>query len=114
MRISDWSSDVCSSDLAGWLRNPDFNGAVQEGVGFYQLTVSNGFRMSAAKAFLRPAMKRPNLTVRTHAHVTRILFDGVTAAGVEYAGKGFCYKVRAEKEVILCGGVINSPQLLQL
>src|SRR3546814_4932947 len=70
--------------------------------------------MSAAKAFLRPAMKRPNLTVRTHAHVTRILFDGVTAAGVEYAGKGFCYKVRAEKEVILCGGVINSPQLLQL
>src|ERR1700710_3011278 len=98
-------------------RNPDYNGAIQEGVSYAQRTIENGRRVSAATAFLHPAMKRPNVHVRTHAHATEIVFDGKRAVGVRYVkgGKGGTpVEVRANKEVILAGGTYNSPQLLQL
>lgn len=99
---------------AGLPLNPDFNGATQEGVGIFQITTRNGRRMSAARAFLRPAMKRPNVTVHMHVHVTRILFEGRRAIGVEYVRDGHKATVLAGREVILSGGSIGSPQLLQL
>ncbi len=98
----------------GLLFNPDFNGKNQEGVGLYQITTKNGMRMSAARAFLRPAMKRKNVTVITKAQATRILFEGKRAVGVEYIKGGVTKSVRANREVILSGGAVNSPQLLQL
>lgn len=94
--------------------NPDFNGASQEGVGVYQLNTKNGRRMSPARAFLYPAMKRANVRVVTRALVTRILFEGRRAVGVEYRGKEGTVAARAGREVVLCGGSVNSPQLLQL
>lgn len=94
--------------------NPDFNGRSQEGVGVYQLNTKNGRRMSPARAFLHPAMKRSNVKVATNALATRILFEGRRAVGVEYRSKGRTVSVRAGREVVLCGGSVNSPQLLQL
>ena len=99
---------------AGLQRNSDFNGAAQEGVGHFQLTVKNGRRNSAARAFLRPALARPNLAVVSQAHVTRILFEGRRAVGVEYMQGGVRKTARALREVIVSGGAVNSPQLLQL
>jgi choline dehydrogenase len=93
---------------------PDFNGETQEGAGTYQLTAKYGFRRSAATAFLRPAMKRKNVTVVTSAFATNILFDGKRATGVAYEHKGKPIVARAKREVILSGGAVNSPQLLQL
>jgi len=98
---------------AGLPANPDFNGPSQEGVGKYQVTQWRGARWSAADAYLRPARKRPNLTVRTQAQATRIVFEGARAAGVEYV-QGSRLVARARREVVLCGGAINSPQLLML
>ncbi len=98
----------------GLPQNSDFNGAHQEGVGIYQLTTRNGRRMSAARAFLWPAMRRRNVRVETGAHVTRILFQGRQAVGVEYRQNGQLKTARAGREVILSGGSINTPQLLQL
>ncbi len=92
--------------------NADFNGAEQEGVGWYQATQKDGERHSAFDAFLRPALERPNLTVRTRAHITRILFDGRRAVGVEYVQDNRLQRAFADREVILCGGAINSPQVL--
>ena len=89
--------------------NEDLSGARQEGAGYLHLTTRNGRRCSAAVAYLKPARKRPNLAVRTDAHVSRILFEGKRAVGVEYGGE----KVSA-REVILSAGAIQSPQLLQL
>jgi choline dehydrogenase len=94
--------------------NEDFNGATQEGVGAYQYTTRNGQRMSAARAFLRPAMKRRNVRVVTHAQVTKVLFEGTRATGVEYLHQGVKKAAMAGREVILAGGAINSVQLLQL
>ncbi len=94
--------------------NPDFNGADQEGAGLYQLTTRDGRRLSAARAFLRPAMRRSNLRVETHAHATRIRFDGKRATGVEYTRHGACHFAAAGRAVIVAAGAINSPQLLQL
>ncbi len=98
----------------GLTGNPDFNGETQEGAGLYQITAKNGFRMSAAKAYLRPAARRSNLTIETGAHVTRILFDQKTAKGIEYVQQGNIKQAQANREVIVSGGAINSPQLLQL
>ena len=98
----------------GLPRNPDFNGADQEGVGHYQITTKNGRRMSTARAYLRPAMKRANVTVLTGAHACRVLFDGKRAGGIEFIHKGEIRHAMADREVILSGGAINSPQLLQL
>src|SRR5437660_318553 len=99
---------------AGFKANPDFNGAEQEGVGNYQLTVRKMRRCSAAVGYLRPAMKRPNLTVETRAFAHRVLFDGKRAVGLEYEQNGALRRVRARREVLLAGGSLLSPQLLQL
>ncbi len=100
-------------------RNDDFNGAQQEGAGLFQVTQfngnrRNGERCSAAAAFLHPHMARKNLTVLTKAHAARIVFDGKRAVGVRYRQEGTDKSVSAGREVILCGGAFNSPQLLQL
>jgi choline dehydrogenase len=105
---------IAAVEAAGLSYNPDFNGATQEGVGHYQMTIKNGRRNSAARAFLRPAMRRRNIKVVCHAQVTKIVFEGPRATGVEYVQNGTTKTVRAGREIILCGGAINSPQLLQL
>lgn len=92
----------------------DFNGVSQEGVGIYQITTRNGRRLSAARAFLRPAMKRPNVAVETNSLATRILFEGRRAVGVEYLKRGRPVSARARREVIVSAGAVNAPQLLQL
>jgi choline dehydrogenase len=94
--------------------NPDLNGATAEGVGLYQITTRDGLRMSAARAFLRPVLKRANLQLVTRAHVTRVVFEGRRVVGVEYIRNGQRIIARAGREVILSAGSINSPQLLQL
>lgn len=94
--------------------NEDFNGAQQEGVGYFQVTQKNGQRHSAAAAFLKPVLTRPNLTIKTGAHVTRLLFDKQCVVGVEFAQNGQRQQVRVNREVLLCGGAINSPQTLLL
>jgi choline dehydrogenase len=109
--VSDAVIDACVE--AGLPRN-DPNGGEQEGVAYYQLTVKNGQRCSAAVAYLHPVMGRPNLTVETKALASRILFEGKRAVGVEFVQNGRKRTVRAKAEVILAGGAINSPQLLQL
>lgn len=104
-------------EAAGSLSFPptsDFNGNNPEGVGIYQINTRGGWRASTANAFLRPALKRPNLTLRTKAMATRILFDGKRATGVEFIARGATRQVKARREVILSGGSINSPQLLML
>lgn len=99
---------------AGLALNGDFNGTTFEGVGYYQLTVRNGRRMSSARAFLHPARRRRNLHVITNALASKILFDGERAVGIEYERNGQRAVARAGGEVILCAGAINTPQLLQL
>ncbi len=95
-------------------RNDDFNGAEQDGVGRYQLTQRGGMRASTAISYLHPAMERPNLTVMPHMHVDCILFEGRRAIGVEATQLGQAQALNAEREVLLCGGTFNSPQLLML
>lgn len=92
----------------------DLNGKDIEGVSFTRLTLHRGLRQSAATAYLHPAMKRRNLTVLKRALATRVLFEGRNAVGVEYESGGQRHVVRARREVLLAGGVINSPQLLEL
>jgi choline dehydrogenase len=99
---------------AGFPRNDDFNGASQEGAGYFQLTAKNGRRWSTARGYLRPAARRPNLAVATDALATRVLFDGRRAVGVEYRQGESTISAHADSEVILAGGAFNSPQLLQL
>jgi choline dehydrogenase len=99
---------------AGIPRNDDVNGAEQEGATYYQLTVKNGQRCSAAVAYLHPAMNRPNLRVETNALASKVLFEGKRAVGVEFVQNGVKRVAKARAEVILAGGAINSPQLLQL
>ncbi|WP_187968496.1 GMC family oxidoreductase [Aquibium microcysteis] len=105
---------IAACEAVGIPRNADFNGATQEGAGLYQITTRNGFRASSASAFLRPAMRRPNLRVVTHAHVTRILFEGRRAGGVEYRIGDRIHRASAGREVILSAGAVSSPHLLQL
>ena len=95
-------------------RNDDFNGADQEGVGNFQITSQNGRRCSSATGYLKPIMKRPNLLVETEAMVLKILFDGKRASGIRYHKNGREENVKASGEIVLAGGAINSPQLLQL
>ena len=99
---------------AGYAVSPDLNGERQEGFGALDMTVRDGVRASAANAYLRPAMRRSNLKVVTHALATRIAFDGRRAVGVHYRRDGRDHRASARREVILCGGAINSPQLLKL
>jgi choline dehydrogenase-like flavoprotein len=99
---------------AGFRHNPDFNGAEQEGVGMYQVTHKKGERFSAAKAYLAPALSRSNLQVITGAYTTRILMEGKRAVGVEYRQGGQLHQLKAGREVLLCAGALQSPQLLML
>jgi choline dehydrogenase len=99
---------------AGIPRNPDFNGATQEGAGFFQTTTKGGRRASTAVAYLRPAKGRSNLHIETSALAERILFEGRRAAAVTYRSSGVLRTARAKKEILVAGGAYNSPQLLQL
>jgi choline dehydrogenase len=105
---------VEAADEIGLPRNDDFNGEEQEGVGTYQVTQRKGRRHSAADAYLRPAIKRSNLTVQTGARANRLFFEGTRAVGVEYVRGGRLERTYVDGEVILSGGAINSPQLLML
>ena len=108
------SDAVIEAGKALGLPHRDVNGEDQEGVAYYQLTVKNGRRCSAAVAYLNPAKKRPNLNIETKALAARVLFEGKRAIGVEYTQNGQTHTARARAEVILAGGAINSPQLLEL
>ncbi len=99
---------------AGHAHNPDFNGSRQEGVGLYQVTQRNGERCSAAKGYLTPILKRPNLRIFTEAHTTRILMERQRAVGVEFVHEGDAKQLRASREVLLCAGALQSPQILML
>ena len=98
----------------GYEHNKDYNGASQDGFGYYQVTQKNGVRMSAKKAFLQPARRRPNLRVITHAHVTTITLSGNRATGITYRQHGKSHELLAGREVILSAGAIQSPQILEL
>lgn len=108
------SDAVIEAGKAMGLPHRDVNGEDQEGVCYYQLTVKNGRRCSAAVAYLNPAKKRPNLNIETRALAARVLFEGKRAIGVEYTQNGQTVTAKARGEVILSGGAINSPQLLEL
>ena len=110
--VSDAVVEACVE--AGIPRTDDVNGADQEGVTYYQLTVKNGQRCSAAVAYLHPVMGRANLRVETKALTTKVIFEGKKAVGVEFIQDGQRRIARANREVILSGGAVNSPQLLQL
>ncbi|MGE0031834.1 MAG: choline dehydrogenase [Steroidobacteraceae bacterium] len=105
---------LAAGQQAGYPATADVNGHQQEGFGRFDMTVGGGRRSSAANAYLRPAMQRPNLAVRTRALATSIVFEGGRAVGVRYLRGGASHEVRARREVLLCGGPINSPQLLKL
>lgn len=105
---------VAACGEAGLAESRDFNGAAQEGAGVYQMTIKGGRRNSTARAFLRPAMRRANLRVITHALASRVLIEQGRAVGIEYVKGGATHRIGARAEVILSGGAINSPQLLQL
>jgi choline dehydrogenase len=118
----DWRDPLCEAFIEGAVeqgipRNHDYNGAQQRGVSYVQRIIKNGRRVSAARGYLHPAMKRPNLTVRTGVQATSIVLEGKKVLGVRYrkGGRGGAEtEVRARREVILCGGAVNSPQLLQV
>ncbi len=99
---------------AGFRRNPDFNGADQEGVGFYDFNICNGRRVTAADAFLKPIRDRRNLHVITNATVERLVFEGRRCIGADVRHGGKVHRVRAHREVVLSAGAVNSPQILQL
>jgi choline dehydrogenase-like flavoprotein len=105
---------IQAAQQAGFAANPDFNGTSQEGAGRYQVTHRDGERFSAAKAYLKPNMARPNLQVLTLAQTRRILFEGKRAVGVEFAHEGQIKQFMARREVLLCAGALHSPQILML
>tara|TARA_R110001592_G_scaffold93457_7_gene271420 strand:- start:546 stop:2171 length:1626 start_codon:yes stop_codon:yes gene_type:complete len=103
---------IKAGEEAGLPRNDDFNGASQEGVGAYHVTTRDGLRMSAARAYLWPARRRPNLRVEKHAMAERLLFDGTRATGVAYRCRGKLKRAHAKAEVIVAAGAVGSPLLL--
>lgn len=121
-RVTDISAKVhplCHRFIAagkrlGLAACADFNGSRGEGLGIFQITTRNGRRASTANEYLRPAMRRGRIDLQTEAHATRTLFDGKRASGIEYRQRGQTKTATAHGEIILCGGAINSPQLLQL
>ena len=117
MRIQRPITDawVAAAQAAGYPFNPDYNGAEQEGVGFFQLTAKNGRRCSSAVAYLNPVKSRDNLQIITHAQVEKVVIEGKRATGVTYTDRsGKLQTVKARKEIVLSGGAINSPQILML
>lgn len=116
---TNWQHPLCDAFVEGAKSlglpvNPDYNGTRQYGVGPFQYTIAGRRRMSAARAFLRPALRRQNLAVRTEAQVSRILFSGRRATGVRYRQGGQSRDVAARREVIVAAGAINTPKLLQI
>ena len=109
--LEAWSE---AGEEAGYPRNPDYNGASQEGFGIYQVTQRRGRRHSAARAFLRPARRRRNLTVVTRALAQRVIFEAGRAVGVRYMRGDQLVDATANREVILAAGAVQSPQLLEL
>lgn len=105
---------VAAGQSLGLKHNDDFNGETQEGVGFYQVTQKNGQRHSTAAAYLKPALNRPNLTVLTQAHVTKVVVEKDRATSVHYIYQGQQRQANVDREIILSGGSVNSPQLLML
>ncbi len=103
-----------AGQTAGYGWTDDYNGAQQEGFGRLQMTIRDGRRCSSATAYLRPALRRPNLSVKTGALASRIRLDGTRATGIDFVKDGQAHTVTATREVLLCGGVINTPQLLML
>jgi choline dehydrogenase len=103
-----------AAEQAGIPNNPDYNGANMDGSCLYQITTKNGLRASASRCYLRPAKRRSNLDIQLKAQATRIILNGKQAVGVEYKQHGKLKSATVRQEVILCGGAINSPQLLQL
>ncbi len=118
----DWIHPICEAFIHGATnkglpRNPDYNGATQEGVGYFQRTIKGRWRMSTASTFLRPAKSRPNLFIKTHAHAVAVLLEGKSAVGIRYLYRQNTaqpLEVHARKEVIICSGAINTPKLMQL
>ena len=115
----DWPSVLCEAFMAGAvqqgiLRNPDYNAASQEGVGYFQRTIEGGRRVSCADAFLHPAVRSGFVDLRLHAQADAVLLEGRRAVGVSYLQHGQRHQVRARREVLLCAGTVNSPKLLQL
>src|SRR5690606_2359135 len=104
---------VTAAVEAGIPRNEDFNGASQEGAGYFQLTTRDGFRSSTASAFLKPARRRPNLRIETEARALGLVLQDGHAAGVRYLQGGQERLARADGEIVLCAGAIGSAQLLQ-
>lgn len=105
---------IAAAQQTGVPRNADFNGAVQQGAGYYQLNTHKGLRCSSAKAYLGPARRRPNLRIETGALATQLLFQGRRAVGVSYRQAGALKTARCRAELLLAAGAIGSPQLLQL
>jgi len=105
---------LAAASEIGLPKNDDFNGPVQEGIGEYEVTQTNGERCSAARAYLAPALGRPNLEVLTGAHATRVVFEGRKAVGVAFRHQGRSRELGARREVVLAGGTFASPQLLLL
>jgi 4-pyridoxate dehydrogenase len=103
-----------ATDLSGHGRTGDYNGVKADGFGPMQVTMRGGLRCSAAVAYLRPALARGNVVLRTRSLATRVVFEGSHASGVEYSRADQIHRIRASQGVLLCGGVINSPQLLML
>lgn len=115
----DWFHPLCEAfmdgvDGEGIPRNDDYNGKFQEGVGYFQRFIHNGRRHNSANAFLKPALKRGNIDLRTDAQVTRLLFEGKKAVGVEYRRGGHSGQIRAERELIVSSGTVNTARLLQV
>ena len=105
---------VEAGQQAGYPANDDFNGAEQEGFGRFDFTIKDGKRWSAASAFLRDARRRPNLTVMTDSHVNRVVIEDGVAEGIEISRGGSVQVIRAAREIVVCAGTVNSPQLLML
>jgi choline dehydrogenase len=105
---------IAGAGELGIARNDDFNGAAQEGAGYYHLSTRRGWRCSTAVAYLRPARRRQNLRIETGAQATRIAFSGRRAGGVSYRRRGAEHTARARLEVLLCAGALQTPQLLQI
>ena len=105
---------IAGAGELGIARNDDFNGAAQEGAGYYHLSTRRGWRCSTAVAYLKPARRRENLRIETGTQATRIAFNGRRAGGVSYRRRGDEHTARARREVLLCAGAVQTPQLLQL
>ena len=105
---------IAAAGQCGIPHNPDYNGASQDGIAMSQATIAAGRRMSTARCYLDPVRKRPNLHIETGALAEALLLDGTRCTGVRYAVPGGTREARAAREVVVCGGTINSPQLLEL